>query len=91
MKCDVGLVERPGINTYLKNCVVNCPYNYSLTPYGQYKCIEIVKCGNTSNYIKEKTLCIDECKNDDTYKYSYNRICLENCPNNTIFLNAVDR
>ena len=87
LKCDVDLVERPGTTTNLKNCVVDCSYNYSLTPFGQYKCIEIVKCGNTSYYIKEKNLCVDECKNDDTYKYSYHRICLKICPNNTFNIN----
>ena len=86
LKCDVDLFERPGTYSVLKNCVFNCSYKWSMTPYGQFKCVEIAKCGNTSYYIKEKNICIDECKKDDTYKYTYNRVCLESCPNNTFII-----
>ena len=84
LKCDVDLIERPGMNSDLKNCVVNCTYKYNITSYGHYKCVEIAHCTkNSSNYIREKNICIDECKKDDTYRYSYQGICLERCPDNT--------
>ena len=34
--------------------------------------------------IQEKSKCIDNCKNDNIYKYEYNNLCYENCPNNKI-------
>jgi len=34
--------------------------------------------------IQEKNKCIEECKNDDTYKYEFNNTCYINCPKNTI-------
>ena len=33
-------------------------------------------------FIEEKNKCINNCKNDDKYKYLYNGICYEECPNN---------
>ena len=84
LKCDVDLIERPGMNSNLINCVVNCNYKYNITPYGQYKCIAAVQCNNGTKLIREKNICIDECKNDDTYRYTYKEICLVNCPNNTL-------
>ena len=36
--------------------------------------------------IEEKNRCIDDCKNDDVYKYEYNNICFEKCPNGTYTL-----
>jgi len=84
ISCDVDLIERPRANTYLKNCVGNCSHSYYETEYGQYKCVEIPFCPIEANkYIKEKNKCIDDCKNDDTYRYLYNGICIINCPNHT--------
>ena len=83
LKCDVDLIERPGINSNLKNCVVNCSYKYNITEYGQYKCVEFAHCMNGTNLIREKNICIDQCKDDDTYRYSYHGICLIKCPDNT--------
>ena len=84
-ECEFNLIERPNLNSLVKNCVTNCTYSYYITPYGQYKCNEIPKCPNeASKYIKDKNKCIDDCKNDNQYKYLYNGICLVHCPNNTI-------
>ena len=84
LSCDVDLIERPGINTNLKNCIGNCSFSYYETEYGQYKCVEIPVCPiEVNKYIKEKNKCIDDCKNDDTYRYLYNGICMKICPNHT--------
>ena len=84
LSCDVDLIERPGINSLFKNCVGNCSFSYYETEYGQYKCVEIPVCPIEANkYIKEKNKCIDDCKNDDTYRYLYNGICIQKCPNHT--------
>ena len=50
----------------------------------QYKCTANRECLKDVPYhIKDKRKCIDDCKNDDTYKYRYNSYCLSECPPNT--------
>ena len=50
----------------------------------QYKCTAYKECLKEVPYhIKDKRKCIDDCKNDDTYKYRYNSYCLSKCPPNT--------
>ena len=39
---------------------------------------------NNSKYIPANNTCIDECINDEIYKYEFNNTCYEDCPNNTI-------
>ena len=39
--------------------------------------------------IIEKEICIDKCKNDDTYRYEYNNVCVQNCPQNFFILDFV--
>ena len=71
-----------------KNCVLKCPNFYYYTSYGRYKCSIMYSCPEESNLlIIEKKKCIDNCKNDNLYKYQYNGICLKECPNNTKILN----
>jgi hypothetical protein len=36
-----------------------------------------------NKFISNKTKCIDDCNNDDIYKYEYNNNCYEECPNDT--------
>ena len=44
------------------------------------------KCPKDYNLkIKEKRKCIDNCQNDDIYKYQYNGECLKVCPYNTYY------
>ena len=40
--------------------------------------------------ISERRECLDDCKNDDIYKYEFNNNCYEKCPNNTYISNNVD-
>jgi hypothetical protein len=42
-------------------------------------CIEY----NSKKYIIENNLCIDSCSSDKYYKYEYNNICYNECPENT--------
>ena len=87
LSCEVDLIERPNSTSVHKNCVTNCTYSYYIS-FGQYRCTEIPHCPIEANkYIKEKNQCIEDCKKDEKYKYLYNGICLENCPNNTNPLN----
>ena len=78
--------------------VINLPLGYSkwgndienLIEHGiqynnQYKCTANREClKDVPYYIKDKRKCIDDCKNDNTYKYRYNSYCLSECPPNTI-------
>ena len=46
-------------------------------------CLTICILYSNKNFIIEKNKCIDNCKNDDTYKYEYNNLCYFSCPNGT--------
>ena len=38
---------------------------------------------NINKFILEKSKCIDNCNNDDEYRYEYNNICYKSCPKRT--------
>ena len=49
-----------------------------------YKVIELSQCLKEGKlFIKDKNICIDDCKDDDTFKYKYNGECLMSCSNAT--------
>ena len=65
------------------NCVVKCQYFYYIER-NIYLCTEIPSCPDEHQYlIKDKSKCINNCKDDQEYKYRYNGICFMECPNNT--------
>ena len=83
LKCEKNYRFRPDKNPE-KNCVVNCTYYY-LSPYSEYKCLENFICPEESKImIIEKNQCIDDCRKDDKYKYQYNGVCCEQCPEGTL-------
>ena len=50
-----------------------------------YHCVN--KCPENSNkIIYEKKNFINECQNDNLYKYEYNNACYQNCPSDSHFL-----
>ena len=59
------------------NCYEICPYYFFFDSNGVYHCTTEEKCPNKYNYIPEKKQCIDECKNDNIYKYVHKGICLD--------------
>ena len=68
----------------LNNCYDKCTYYYYFNEHNTYTCTNIEKCPtNYGKLIQEKKKCIDECKNDNYYKYEYNNICYLQCPNGT--------
>ena len=70
-----------------KNCF-SCKYDYYINDEGSYFCTENSNCPTKYNkLIKEQKKCIKKCIKDNTYKYNYNNICLQNCPNNTYYTN----
>ena len=79
---------RPGNNPY-NNCVVYSEYYY-LSAYSQYKSLNIFQCPEEAKYaIKDKKMCIDDCKNDNEYKYLFNGNCYKECPSGTINNNYI--
>ena len=83
--CEINHVKKPDFPNST-NCVIKCLYYYYYTIFDQYKCTPSAECPKDYNLmIKEKKKCIDNCQNDDLYKYQYNGECLEECPNNTYY------
>ena len=90
--CDKDLIKRPGDDP-ANNCVTNCSnyfYYVDFHGYGytgnlhQYKCTTEKNCvPGVPYFIKDKRKCIEDCKNDDTYRYLYSGYCLKECPPNT--------
>ena len=82
--CEENYILKPDIENST-NCVPNYTYYYYYTNYNQYKCTEKPQCPEEYNLlIKDKSKCVDNCKNNDAYKYQYNGLCLSDCPFGTI-------
>ena len=68
----------------ISNCYKKCDHYFYFDESNEYICTTY-KCSDKYNkLIIEKSQCIDECKNDDIYKYEYNYTCYKNCPSGTI-------
>ena len=82
LSCDVDHMFRPD-HSPEANCIAKCKFYY-ISPYGQYKCLDILQCPEESKLlIEDKNKCIDDCKKDNEYQYQYNGKCFEHCPDNT--------
>ena len=82
LECETNYMFRPGNNPY-NNCVAYSEFYY-IDSYGQYKGLNSLKCPEEAKYvIKEKNMCIYDCKEDKEYKYLYNGHCLKKCPSDT--------
>ena len=63
------------------NCYPKCVHNYYYTKYKQYKCTDDDTCPQEyPNFISEKRKCVDNCYDDDTYKFTFEHKCFKNCP-----------
>ena len=65
-------------NHYLNNtnCISNCSYYYYFDDSHVGHCTEERKCPeNKTKLIKEKRECIENCSNDNIYKFEYNNEC----------------
>ena len=67
----------------ISNCYETCNKYYYFNEFNNFNCTEEYS-GQYNKLIINKSQCIDECKNDDIYRYEYNNICYKNCPNYTI-------
>ena len=66
------------------NCYQLCDYYYYFDETNQYICTPTESCPtNYNKLIIQKCKCIDDCKNDNEYKYEYENNCLIQCPENT--------
>ena len=64
------------------NCYEYCHNNIYIEKNDTYLCLEEPIClGDKNKLIPGKNnSCIDNCKNDDKYKYEFRNICYESCP-----------
>ena len=84
LTCATGYISKPDYEDSL-NCVPKYKYLYYYNEYDQYSTTNSPNCpDNFPIKIQEKNKCIDKCIKDPTYKYTYNNLCYEHCPNNTI-------
>ena len=67
-----------------KNCYGKCEFYYYLNESKHYFCTQFNSCPENFKLITEKGKCIDECYNDDLYKFEFENICYEQCPIGTI-------
>ena len=64
-----------------QNCYEKCNYYYYFDKDNKYYCTKDEKCPDKYNkLIPNKNKCIDNCTNDDIYKYEFNNICILSCP-----------
>ena len=83
--CELNYMFKPDYPNST-NCVIKCLHFYYYTIFDQYKCTPTEECPKDYNLmIKDKRKCIDNCQNDDLYKYQYNGECFKECPNNTYY------
>ena len=69
------------------NCYNICEYNYYYDKLdnNQYKCTISNNCpANYTKFIPNKKRCIDECENDNIYKYEHESKCYKTCPRGTL-------
>ena len=65
----------------IRYCYPICDNYYYFDESNIYHCTEVLECPEEYNkLILDKRECIDECKNDDKYKYEYNNTCYQICP-----------
>ena len=72
----------------ITNCYEYCEHLYFFDSKNEFHCEET--CQNGYKLIKNKKKCIDECRNDDTYKFEYNNECFFKCPNGTISKGSIN-
>ena len=69
----------------ITNCYPNCSFYYYFNELNEFHCTENCQ-GKYNKSIIEKSKCIDDCKRDDIYRYVFNNICYQKCPNGTYIL-----
>ena len=81
--CQSNHIFKPEIPNS-KNCVKKCDYYYYYNSFGEYMCTDNYYCPEKASFvIEDKNKCINDCNNDDIYKFQYNGECLQKCPDYT--------
>ena len=80
LKCKDNYISN--YNTmHITNCY-QCNNYYYFNESNEFNCVE--KCdGKYNKLIVDERKCINDCKNDDIYKYEYNNSCYKKCPDGT--------
>ena len=82
LTCASNYIKEP--ENYSSNCVDKCKYYYYYDSLNQYTCTEDEQCPNEAGLIvRPKNKCINNCINDNIYKFQFNGECLSSCPINT--------
>ena len=74
------------------NCYEICNYKYYFDSSNEYHCTKKDECPKGYKLIKEKNKCINNCNNDEEYKYEFNNTCYKEpvnptCTNDSIYIN----
>ena len=80
LECAPGYTKDPKDEKGL-TCVIQCQYNFYYGLNHIYSCTPGPSCPKEyTYYIPDRKECIDECKNDKEYKFTYNGQCVKECP-----------
>ena len=85
-ECKSGYEVKNDPENVNNNCYQICPNSnyYYYDSYKKYQCTEDNNCPtNFNKLIRAKNRCIDECKNDNIYKYENGDECVRECPSGT--------
>ena len=76
-------------NNGISNCYEKCDNYHYFNDLNIFLCVP--NCPDQyKNTISATKKCIDDCKKDSTYKYEYNNICYEKCPDGKYTLEGSD-
>ena len=71
---------------YYNNCQSKCQYYHYFNENNESICTENETClGIYDKLIFDKNECVNTCEKYSIYKYEYNKICYDKCPNGTIY------
>jgi len=63
------------------NCYKICNYFYYFDESNKYQCTYSNECpSNRNKLVEEKSKCVFNCRDDDTFQFEYNNKCYEECP-----------
>ena len=67
----------------ISNCYEKCDNYYYFDENNTVHCTDDNICPDNYKLIEDKKKCIDNCKNDNIYKFEYDNKCYISCPNGT--------
>ena len=67
----------------ISNCYEKCDYYHYFDDTNAFHYTDNYTCPINYKLIEDKNKCIDNCKNDNIYKFEYDNKCYISCPNGT--------